>query len=141
MLIKGRMKGLLQEKEEQRRKGLEAEAVTNINGQVAAAVLLQGVLGIRAEREEGQPAWSSKVDKSHDSWHGGGIVFCRNCGFLGAGERQNLGLYSPCRLAMDGKQTPLGSKYRLERLKRGRHPDPSAGTWPKCKAEGEDAQS
>ena len=41
-----------------------------------------------------------------------------------------LRFVQPCRWAKEVTQLPQGSRYRLERMKRGRHPDAFAPVWP-----------
>jgi len=54
-IVSGRLQEALKEKEEQRRKGLAAEAITRINSEVATAVLLQGIPSKAKDQEETQP--------------------------------------------------------------------------------------
>ena len=59
-----RLADMLKEKKEQRRKVLQADAVTNIKCQVAAAVLLHGLPSGDHDRHEGQPKWAKKVGET-----------------------------------------------------------------------------
>ena len=127
--MRGTMKEAFKEKEEQRQKEKMAAAISRINSEVASAILLSGILSTSKE-ESKQPKWASRVDRSHEAWHGGGMVFCRNCGFVAGGVRSKLGLVSPCRWSTQGLGVPQGSKHRLAKMKIGRCPEAGTKHWP-----------
>ena len=128
-IITGTLREAQKEQENQRHKDVEAAAVSRINCEVATALLVQGIPSSR-KSQLAQPKWASKVHESHDAWHGGGMVFCRNCGFMAGGERQNLGLFSECRWIQSGTKIPDGSKHRLAKMKKGKFPEAGIKRWP-----------
>ena len=86
------------------------------------------------DKEPGSiPLWAGQVHPSHQ-WllNGGGFLCCVRCGALAASRNLRSGLFAACPASTgSGWSLPEGSKGRLERFKRGLHPEGRAARyWP-----------
>ena len=120
VVVQGRLRDMLKAKAAQRREEQGSEAISSISCKVGAAMLMHGLVTSQGTGQEpGEPPkWAEKVHLSHNAWYAAGLVFCKGCGFIAAGEREGLRIFTPCRRATEGVRVPGGSQYRLDRAKR-----------------------
>ena len=79
------------------------------------------------------PEWMNDIHDSHCKIVcGGGFACCAHCGAVAASHRLKSGHFAPCSPSSKASwRLPEGSKWRLQRIIGGKHPEGSAAkSWP-----------
>ena len=92
-------------------------------------------LPTQSERAQGSaageaPAWAELIHATHSCYHGAGLVWCKGCSAVAIGQHTGNRMRRPCDAVQQSWTLPSGSKSRLSRLCKGRHPDTKARRWP-----------